>query len=177
MSTETYIGTGINGQRTSTALPAVGQVVKTRAGTPRTRDLRWVIGRVVAHEFRTITGTEYGVWELIVENADERVQVGPGRLAEITADEIKAFESEDKVSAETVTATAAAMRADRVHVDPYAAWVVVGYVAAVRAGKEGPALTAHARRVSVLARHRLRGGNVAAALVAVRLMHRVHKAW
>ncbi|MET7816251.1 hypothetical protein ABZT26_36120 [Streptomyces sp. NPDC005395] len=176
METTTYTGEGVNGAPTATDLPAVGQIVKTRAGTPRTRDLRWVVGRVVAHEFRAITGTAFGVWEMVVESTDERVQAGPGRLGEITAAEVTAFEAAERVDAETIAVTAAAMRADGVSVDPAAVWVVVGYVAAARARKTGRALTTHARRAGVLARNRLRGGNVAAALLAINLTRRVHAA-
>ncbi|MFJ9719995.1 hypothetical protein ACIRPQ_29385 [Streptomyces sp. NPDC101213] len=173
METTTYLGNGLGGARRKIELPAVGQIVKTWAGSPRTRDLREVVGRVTDHVFRTISGTEYGVWELVIENGQERVQVGAGRLQEITVTEVIAFEAVEKVSEAVVAAAATQMTADGASAAQDAPWVAVGYVAAARSAKTGKELTAYARRAARTAQIRLAGGNEVAALLASGLTARV----
>ncbi|MFE2934912.1 hypothetical protein [Streptomyces sp. NPDC059278] len=70
MNTTTYTGTGVNGQKVSKELADKGQIVVITTGSTKFRTYREVTGEVIGHNARSISGTQFFVWETVVRTAD-----------------------------------------------------------------------------------------------------------
>lgn len=107
MNTTTYTGTGVNGQAVRKELADKGEIVVVTTGTPKTGGLRRLTGEVVGHTARTITGTQFFVWETVVRTAEGEItdtRIRPATAAE--AAEFTAAPAADAVEIECPEDTA-----------------------------------------------------------------------